>query len=380
MDKPLFPHAPSVPLALIVDLNAVVHNYRTLCSYLKKGTICAAVLKANAYGMGVSEVAPCLYQEGCRHFFVAHLSEAIELKSLVGEDSFIYVLTDLRRGDEELYVHHNFIPILNNLSQIQAWNHFSESKQKCFKAALHFDTGMTRTGLSPTIVKNLELKNLSHVEIVCVMSHLACPYQLNHPMNESQRLAFEEMRQRFPFAMGSLANSGGICLGKSYHYEMARPGLALMGCRSSIPVGEYSLKPALKAYAQILEINNIQKGDYVGYDLTFMAQKPSRIAMLGAGYGDGYPRSLSNIGEVYFKGHRLPVVGRISMDVFTVDVSDVPPLFIQPGDWVELFGDNLPAHEVAGKAGTITHELFSCLGSRFERFYVGARQAKEAAA
>jgi alanine racemase len=375
-----FPNPPSVPLALVVDLDAIVHNYRVLRSYLKKGSICAAVLKANAYGMGVKEVAPLLYKEGCRHFFLAHLSEAIELKNLVGGDSFIYVLTDLRRGDEETYIHNNLIPILSNMSQIKAWNAFSKKKGMCLKAALHFDTGMIRTGLSPSIVKDIELMALSHIEIVCVMSHLACPYQVDHPMNESQRIAFDELRHRFPFAMGSLANSGGLCLGRSYHYEMARPGIGLTGCRTSIPIGEYKLKPAIKAYAQILEINPIQPGDCVGYDLTYVASKPSRIAMLGAGYGDGYPRSLSNKGEVYFKGHILPVVGRVSMDVFTIDVTDVPPSTIHPGEWVELFGDNLPAFKVAEKAGTITHELFSCLGTRFERFYVGEQQAEAVAA
>ncbi|MBI2707380.1 MAG: alanine racemase [Proteobacteria bacterium] len=369
-----FPYPSSVPLALVTDLDAVAHNYRTLCSYVKKGTLCATVLKANAYGMGVKEVAARLYHEGCRHFFMAHLSEAIELKSFVGDDSLIYVLTDLRQGDEELYTLYNLIPILSSLSQIQIWNAFSQRKQKCLKAALHFDTGMTRTGLTPRVVKNLELLTLSHIEIVCVMSHLACPYQPTNPMNEAQRLSFDELRARFPFALGSLANSGGVCLGQPYHYDLIRPGIALTGCPSSIPVGDYKLRPVLKAYAQVLQINEIQRGESVGYDTTFIAARPSRIATLGVGYADGYSRSLSNRGEVYFGGQRLPVVGRVSMDLITIDITDVPMDKIHCRDWVELFGDNLLAHEVAEKAGTISNELFTRLGSRFERFYVGATQ------
>lgn len=375
-----FPYPSSVPLALITDLDAVAHNYHALRSYLKKGTLCATVLKANAYGMGVKEVAARLYHEGCRHFFMAHLSEAIELKNCVGHDSFIYVLTDLRQGDEELYAFYNLIPILSSLSQIQLWNAFSQRKQKCYKAVLHFDTGMTRTGLTPQVIKNLELLALSHIEIVCVMSHLACPYQPTHPMNEAQRLSFDELRERFPFALGSFANSGGICLGRPYHYDLVRAGIALTGCRSSIPLGDYKLKPVLKAYAQILQINEIQRGESVGYDTTFIAARPSRIATLGVGYADGYSRNLSNRGEVYFGGQRLPVVGRVSMDLITIDITDVTTDKIHCGDWVELFGDNLLAHEVAETAGTISNELFTRLGSRFERFYIGATQQERVVA
>jgi alanine racemase len=379
VDKIHFPYPPSVPLALLIDLDAVAHNYRTLCSFLKKGTLCAVILKANAYGMGIKEVAPLLYQIGCRHFFVAYISEAIELTNLVGHDSSIFVLTGLRQGDEEVYTRYNLIPVLSDIGQVQAWNNFAHTKKQCLKAALHFDTGMTRTGLFPDEVKNLELRTLSHTEIVCVMSHLSCPYQPTHPMNAAQRLSFDELRGRFPFAMGSLANSGGLCLGRSYHYDMVRPGLALTGCPTAVPVGDYKLKPVLKAYAQILQINQIQQGEPVGYGATFIAPRPSRIATVGVGYADGYLRCLSNRGEVYFKGQRLPIVGTVSMDLLTIDVTDVPIEAIQCGEWVELFGDNLLADEVAEKARTLSYELFTRLGSRFERFYVQAQQARKAA-
>lgn len=380
MDKPPFSHSPSVPLALIIDLDALAHNYHSLCSFLKKDTLCAAVLKANAYGMGIKEAASRLYQEGCRHFFLAHLSEAIQLKEFVGQDSTIYVLTGLRQGDEEVYIRYNLTPVLNDLFQIRTWNAFAQSKQASLKAAFHFDTGMARTGIPPDIVKNLGLLDLSHIEIVCVMSHLACAYQPSHPMNEVQRLSFDELRERFPFALGSLANSGGMFLNRAYHYQMVRPGLALTGCHSLMLPGDYKLKPVLKAYAQILQINQIERGQSIGYDATFITSRASRIALVGVGYADGYLRNLSNRGEVYFKGQKLPVIGRVSMDLITVDVTDIPIHTIYPGEWVELFGDNLSADEVAEKAGTISYELFTRLGPRFERFYVGASEAHEAAA
>ncbi|MBY0292568.1 MAG: alanine racemase [Alphaproteobacteria bacterium] len=377
MHKILFPHPPSVPLALVIDLKAVAHNYRTLRSLTKEGTICAAVLKANAYGLGIKEVASCLYQEGCRHFFLAHLSEAIELQHVLKHDSFIYVLNGLRKGDEEVYAYYNLIPVLSDISQIQAWNTFSKNKQQCLKAAIHFDTGLMRTGLTPQDMKSLGLADFSHTEIVCVMSHLACTYQYSHPMNKAQQIAFDALRKHFPFALASLANSGRVFFGPEYHYDLTRVGLALTGCRSAIPQGTYCLKPAIKAYAQILQINEISRGQSVGYDATFIASRASRIATVGVGYADGYLRSLSNRGAIYFNGYTLPVVGRVSMDLITIDITEVPPDQVRIGDWIELFGDHIRIDALAEKAETISWELLTRLGSRFERFYLTAQKPNE---
>lgn len=379
MVKPYFPHPPSLPLALIIDLDALAHNYHTLCKQMKKGAICAAVLKANAYGMGVREVATRLYHEGCRHFFVAHITEAIELKAFVKQDASIYVLNGLRRGDVEVYFHYDLIPVLSDPLQIHIWNSFCQTKDKSLKAALHIDTGLTRTGLSEAAIQGLGLLQISHMEIICIISHLACAYQPTHPMNENQRITFDELQKRFPFALSSFSNSGSLFLNQNYHFDMIRAGLALTGCRSSISHGEYTLKPVLKAYAQILQINDIPQGASVGYNATFIASRASRIATIGVGYADGYLRSLSNRGEVYFEGYKLPVVGSVSMDLTTVDITDLPPNKIGLGNWVELFGDYLWASKVAEKAGTISWELFTRLGSRFERFYVNSLEAKEAA-
>jgi alanine racemase len=356
----------------MIDLEALAHNYRTLCTHVKKGTLCAAVLKANAYGMGVKEASTRLYEEGCRHFFLAHLSEAIELKTFVGEDALIYVLNGLRRGDEEVYAHYNLIPVLSDPQQIHIWNTFCQNKENAYKAALHIDTGLNRTGLSEAAIEGLGLLQISHMEIVCVMSHLACAYQATHPMNEAQRTAFAELKKRFPFALASFASSGGFFLNQNYHFDMIRPGLALTGCRSANPHGEYVLKPVLKAYAQVLQIRDIPQGASVGYDSTFVASKASRIATLGVGYADGYFRCLANRGEVYFEGYKLPIVGKVSMDLTTVDITDLPVNKMGPGSWVELFGDNLWADKVAEKAGTVSWELFTRLGSRFERFYTNS--------
>lgn len=364
MDNPQFSHPPAVPLALIIDLEALAHNYRTIKAGLKKGTIAASVLKANGGGMGIREAGARLYQEGCRHFFVAYVTEAIELKPFVGEDSSIYVLSGLRQGDEEVYTHYNLIPVLSDVLQIQLWNVFARSKNKCLKAVLHFDTGLTRTGLSGEEVKNLSLLDISNIEIVCVMSHLACSADPHHPMNEPQRLCFEEVRQRFHTIPASLVSSAGVMIDPSYHYDMVRTGIALVGCVSA---NNPALKPVIKAYGQVMQIHHIEPGATVGYGAEFVAQRPSKIATVGVGYADGYLRSLGNKGDVYFRGYILPVVGRVSMDFITLDVTDVP---IEIGDWVELFGDHMLAHDLATQAGTISWELFSRLSPRFERFYV----------
>jgi len=366
-------------LALLIDLDALAHNYRTLRSGLKRGTHCGAVLKANAYGMGVREVSMRLYQEGCRHFFVAHLSEAIELQCFVPKDIYIYVLNGLRKREEKVYGHYNLIPVLGNLDQIQRWNAFSKTQKECFKAALHFDTGMTRTGLPPKDVAKLELSDFSNTEILCIMSHLACAYQAPHTMNETQRDLFDKLRKRFPFALASLANSGGFFLGPKYHYDIVRAGLALTGSYAAIFQIKAPLKPVIKAYAQILQLNEVSAGDSIGYDATFIASRASRIATLGVGYADGYLRSLSNRGEVYFSGTRVPVAGRVSMDLMTIDVTDIPSSKIKAGDWVELFGDNLSIDAVAEKAGTVPWELLTSLGPRYERFYLSNQHEQEVA-
>ena len=238
---------------------------------------------------------------------------------------------------------------------------------------------MTRTGLSPQAVENLGLLQISHMEIVCVMSHLSCSYHPSHPMNITQQKLFDKFRSRFPFALGSLANSGGIFLDPSYHYDLVRPGLALMGCQTAVPLGVSPLKPVLKAFAQIIQTNEITPGDPVGYNASYIASRTSRIATVGVGYADGYLRSLSNTGEVYFNGYKLPVVGKVSMDLLTIDVTDVPGDKIYPGDWVELFGDNLPIDDVAKKAGTIPWEISTRIGPRFERFYINETNVSEVA-
>ncbi len=374
-----FPYSPSLSLALVIDLDALAHNYHVLSQKLKKGTSCAVVLKANAYGMGLKEVSARLYAEGCRHFFVAHLTEAIELKGSIGKEAFIYVLNGLRKGDEGVYVHYNLIPVLSDLSQIRAWNSFCQNKKKCFKATLHFDTGMSRTGITPIDLKNLGVNDLSHTEITCIMSHLACPYESSNPMNEAQWMAFEAIRKRFPFAPASLSNSGGCYLDPKFHYNMVRLGLALTGNHPLFLPKEPLLKTVVKAYAQILQINEISRGDSVGYDATFIASRASRIATLGIGYADGYPRALSGQGDVFFEGHRMPIAGRVSMDLLSIDITDVSPSKIKVGDWMELFGDHISIDSVAKKANTIPWEMLTQLGPRYERFYLQRKNLQEVA-
>lgn len=198
-------------------------------------------------------------------------------------------------------------------------------------------------------------------------------------MNKTQRELFDQLCKRFPFALTSFANSGGLFLGPQYHYDIVRVGLALAGYSTPVFQGKVPLKPVVKAYAQILQITEISEGDSIGYDATFIASRASRIATVGVGYADGYLRSLSNRGEVYCAESKVPVVGIVSMDLMTIDVTDIPANKIKPGDWVELFGDNVSIDAVARKAGTIPWELLTSLGQRYERFYLNTQQEQEVA-
>lgn len=369
MHKIKLPFTPLSPSAIVIDLEAVAHNYKALQDKVGPNTKCAAVVKADAYGLGMSMVSTTLQDMGCRKFFVASIDEGIDLRSILGDGPAIYVLSGLRANEEEEYLSHDLIPVLSDLSQVQRWNGYAKIKGFPLPAILHMDTGMMRTGLKPDETAQLGLNHVSDLELKYVMSHLACAYEPHNPMNQQQLETFDNWRRSYPIAPASLANSGGIFLGERYHMDMVRPGLALYG--GSLPrLAEPGLfKPAVKVYAQVLQTGHIQPGQSVGYDGTFTANRPTRIATLGIGYADGYLRSLSNRGSVYLCGHKIPVIGRVSMDLITVDITDVPEGACVPGDWAEVIGEQILLDDVARAAETAPWELLTSLSTRSHRFY-----------
>lgn len=363
--------ARSAGAILTIDLAAVAENYRILAGQAAAGVGCAAVVKADAYGLGLERVAPSLWAAGCRDFFVAQLDEGVALRSLL-PDAAIHVLGGLLPGLEEVFLAHGLTPTLNALGEIEIWAERARRGRAALAADLHVDTGMRRLGLPPDELDRLagEPQRLAGIEVSLLISHLACAEQRDHPLNARQLAAFRAARARLPACPASLANSSGIFLGPDYHFDLLRPGVALYGANPT-PDRANPMREVMRLDARVWQVRDAQPGETVGYGATHEVSRPTRIATVALGYGDGYPRALSNRGQAYAAGRRVPVIGRISMDSVTLDVSALPAGQLRPGELVELIGPNLPLDEVAAAAGTVAYELLTQLGGRLYRAYRG---------
>ena len=354
---------------LTVDLGAVRENYRALRRRLGRAA-CAAVLKADAYGLGADRIASVLAAEGCRHFFVAHLEEGIALRPHVPETAEVFVLHGPMPGCEDAALGHCLTPVLNSLEQVESWAALARRHGRALQAVLQLDTGMSRMGLSPAELDRIaaEPRRLDGIELRLVMSHLACAERQDHPANGTQRLRFDVARRRLPQAPASLANSSGIFLGPDFHYDLARPGAALYGL-APVAGAANPLRPAVRLQARVVQLRMIAAGDEVGYGLTWRAAGPARIATVAVGYADGFPRSTGNVGVAYLGDTALPIVGAVSMDSLGLDVSALPDGALRPGAMVDLIGPHRGVDAVAADAGTIGYEILTRLGRRFRREY-----------
>ena len=355
---------------LSVDLEAIRANWRLLRD-TAAGAVCSAVMKADAYGLGMDMVAPALAREGCRVFFTAHLEEGMRLRPMLPADAAIYVLHGPPAGTANDFVEHNLIPVLNDPSQIAEWRALCRKLERRLPAALQFDTGMSRMGLAPADVDALLADQAWKDEMkpVLVMSHLACADEPAHPVNAMQRERFAALRARFAGIPGSLANSSAVFLGPDYRHDLVRPGAALYGINPQ-PGGENPLRQAVSLRARIVQSRSVQAGDIVGYGARYVADGPRRIATIAIGYADGWLRSLSGRGHAFVDGVRVPFAGNVSMDSITLDVTGVPEERVQPGCEVELLGAQQTVDDVAREAGTIGYEVLTGLGSRFHRRYL----------
>jgi alanine racemase len=354
---------------LTIDLDAIRANYRLLRDTAANAA-CAAVMKADAYGLGMEIVAPALALEGCRVFFTAHLEEGMRLRQVVPEDSAIYVLHGPPPGATAEFFQYDLIPVLNDPAQIEDWRRACRLLQRRLPAALQFDTGMSRMGLAPRDVDRLLADPAWKDELqpVLVMSHLACADEPGHPMNALQRERFAALRARFPGIPGSLANSSAVFLGQDFRHDLVRPGAALYGINPQ-PGKPNPLRQAVGLHARIVQSRPVQAGDFVGYGARHAVTGPARIATIGIGYADGWLRSLSGRGHASIDGVRVPFAGNVSMDSITLDVTGIPEERVAPGCEVELLGVHQSVDEVAHEGGTIGYEVLTRLGARFHRRY-----------
>jgi len=362
---------------LTIDLEALAANYRLIRDTVAPAHA-AGVVKANGYGLGASEVVRTLAGQGCRHIFVAVLGEAEELAQLLEPELRksleLYVLNGLLPRSEETCARLGVIPVLNSLDQIQGWTAQAAAMGRRLPAVLQVDTGMSRMGLPEDELARLlaEPALLEGIDLRLLISHLACADEADDPANAMQWSRFQEVARRFPDLPLALDNSGGAFLRRS-HGDLVRAGIALYG--GAPQAGANPMRPVIALEAAIAQVRSIPAGAGVGYGLTFRAQRPTKIATVPVGYADGLPRSLGNRGAGWIAGMRAPIVGRVSMDSITLDVTDVPEDALYPGAPVELIGPHQTLDQLAADAGTISYELLTQLGRRYQRVLLPATPA-----
>ncbi len=359
---------------LTVDLEALAQNYAGLARRVGRAE-CAGVVKGNGYGLGIEPVATTLWQSGCRTFFVARPSEGQDLRQVLPWAD-IYVLDGLYPGQSAFYQRHSLRPVLTSIEDAREWAHRTDKSAETSGCALHVDTGINRLGFAleefTALLSDTDL--VSNLSIRLVLSHLACADEPTHLMNERQLAAFWQVRQRLPDVPASLANSCGIFLDSRFHFDLVRPGIALFG-GSPVAAGPNPMQPVASLKARILQVRSVRKGETVGYGATWTAKCDSLIAVAGAGYSDGIPRSLSSSpdrapAKLSLNGYSCPVIGRVSMDMLAIDISDVPCELARRGQEVEIFGTEVPIDSIASAAGTISYELLTRIGDRAVRRYL----------
>jgi alanine racemase len=359
---------------LEIDVGGVVDNWRLLAQRVMPAQ-CAAVVKADGYGLGAAVIAAALAAAGCRRFFVATLDEGLALRNTLPRCCHIMVLNGPPPGSGEEFAEAGLVPVLNDPGQIAEWQSIAAARGPLL-AMLHVDTGLARLGLTQ---REFEIfaDRLCRPGAICwqaLMSHLACADEPDHPLNRDQCTRFAALRQRLEGVPASLAASSGIFLGREYHFELARPGAALYGVNPQ-PGRPNPMRQIVRLKARILQVRDVDRGQPVGYGATHVMAAAGRLATIAVGYADGWLRSLSRRGSGHIGGVRVPLLGRVSMDLAVFDVTGVDSSSARPGGYVELLGGDYGVDAVAADAGTIGYEILTALGRRYHRIYRDAAGA-----
>ncbi len=360
---------------LTIDLDAIVQNWRDMQSRAP-GAEASAVVKADAYGLGAIPVSQALHRAGCKTFCVAHIEEGITLRAAL-PDVRIFVLNGTFPGTEADLAAHALIPSLSSWPQVEGWVAFNRTSGAQAPCALQVDTGMTRLGLNQhqaeTIANDAEL--MQALNPCLIMSHFACADEPSHPLNQLQISSFAKFRQLFPTLPGSLAQSAGTFLGGEALNDMTRPGIALYG-GNPLPPATNPMRQVAKLSARIVQIQSVDTPQTVGYGASYAVPKPGRLATVSLGYADGFLRAIGNclpehrICATVADRYRAPLVGRISMDLSTFDISDVPEDTLQVGDTLDVIGKFATIDDLATAGQTIPYEVLTALGPRFHRIYL----------
>jgi alanine racemase len=366
--------APGHGGVLAIDLAALAANYRALAARAAPAETAAAI-KGDGYGLGLQKVALALHAAGCRTFFVAHLGEAEALRRVLGPaEAVIYVLNGLLPGMAPALARIDARPVLGSLAEIDEWRGFAAA-HRAPPAAIQIDTGFTRLGLGASDMAALgaDRARLAGFETALAMSHLACADDPGHAMNEAQLARFREALGLFPGIRASLANSAGIALGPGYRFDMVRPGIALYGGRARIS-GANDMARVVSLEVPIVQVRVAEPGSSAGYGATYRFRRRSKVALVSLGYGDGFLRALGASGErpggrLFVAGRPCPIVGRVSMDITAIDVTDCGAAGPARGDMAEVLGPNQSVDDLAAAAGTIGYEILTRLGLRHARVY-----------
>ena len=354
---------------LDINLAGIARNWTFLASKLIAGCRSAAVVKADAYGLGAEVVSAALYKAGCRDFYVALLSEALVLRKQLPVDAKLYVLDGLRPGAESLCRQQGIIPVIFTLKQLQAWVDVDAAPAPC---AIKVDTGMTRLGFD--VEQLLQQRALLlRAQPTQFVSHLACAEQAASAQNPRQLARFEALRAKlvgeFPDADFSLSNSSGIFLGGDFQFDCVRPGAALYGINPQ-PESSNPVESVVRLRLPVIQLRHAQAGEVVGYGGSYELQEGAQLAVVLGGYADGIKRVLGGRAEGVVRGQRVPVVGRISMDTTVFDVSSLAEPLVEGESYIELLGDDIGVDELAATAGTIAYEVLTSLGRRYQRRYI----------
>ncbi|MGY3591632.1 alanine racemase [Bradyrhizobium sp. USDA 4341] len=359
---------------MVVDLSAIESNYRKFRA-LAPNSACGAVVKADAYGLGALRIAPFLAGLGCRHFFVADVEEGVALRAVLPSSVRIYLLHGAIPGLEAAAEHHQLLPILNSREQLDAWLRHCRLRNRLLPAGIHVDTGLSRLGFPIDELQEVaeDQGALSELPVVLFMSQLACA-EWRDEISRQQLCRFRNLAHLFPKAILSLSSSAGLFAGGEFHFDLIRSGGGIFGLSISDDP-EFKPSQVVRLRTRIIQCRRVKAGEAIGYHRSYKVKRRMRVATASIGYADGFPRSLGNRGHVFICGTRAPIVGFVSMDLITIDVTDLPESWIVPGTVVDLICPEQTVGDVASAAKMLSDELTIGIGRRCRRLYVSAERA-----